>query len=63
VCRSQEYGRHGHCCCIPPPNRHGFWPSVLAAEEEVRELEEYKEALEKELEKVKKRLEALNKAE
>ena len=58
VCRPYGHGGY-HCYCIQPSHRHGFWPSTLTVEEEVKELEEYREALEKELEKVRKRLEAL----
>jgi hypothetical protein len=42
-----------------PLHCHGFWPPLISVEEEIRELEEYREALEKELDKVKKRLDAL----
>ena len=59
MCRPYGHGGNEYCYCTPPPHRHGFWPSMLTVEEEVKELEEYREALEKELEKVRKRLEAL----
>ena len=37
----------------------GYYMPLVSIEDEIKELEEYKEALEKQLEKVKKRLEAL----
>jgi len=48
-------------CCHPTHERHYAcfpWP-LMDVEEEIKTLEEYKEALTKRLEKVNKRLEAL----
>jgi hypothetical protein len=50
---------HGHpgCCCAP-----GYgWRRFRTKEEEVEELERYKEQLERELEGISKRLEELGK--
>ncbi|MEM2104289.1 MAG: DUF5320 domain-containing protein [Candidatus Bathyarchaeia archaeon] len=59
--------RH-HCCCETDGHHHrhkhervhhGFPWLIMDVEEEIRMLEEYREALTKRLEKVNKRLEAL----
>jgi len=62
MCRPHAHEIYEHCCCAqpPPPHFHHFCPSVSTVEEEVRELEEYREALERELEKTRQRLKALS---
>lgn len=51
----------GNSCCHPThERRHADFPwPLMDVEEEIKMLEEYKEALTKRLEKVNKRLEAL----
>jgi prefoldin subunit 5 len=56
----------GGCCCCGPRRHHGhhgmgmgYHLPLMDVDEEIKMLEEYKEALAKRLEKVNKRIEAL----
>jgi len=51
---------YGHYPWHHAPRLGYPWP-LMSVEDEVKELEEYKEALEKQLEKINKRLQALKK--
>jgi len=55
-CSGRHHGHHGH---HEPGIGMGYHLPLMDVEEEVKMLEEYKEALTKRLEKVTKRIEAL----